>query len=263
MNKQTGGANSKFKPEPNKNSRILARLWPGFVNVEKRMKSYSLFFKEHFENAGCKNILLSAGGSTREIEWFIRNGFVPTYNEIDIEFFRLTVAEEKTKGLQFDATRHYWQELSKYFAAGTFDGIVNDGNSLSCEENEGNRFRALEEFNKLLPPGGMLIIDQRNFEYILRERKAILSGDFHYSGKFIYCGDSVHGRPIEISNRMTQWEYFADGKPERGYLAMYPLKNGELPGLLFEANFSQVKMFSDFKPGYNPNADFFIFVAIK
>jgi hypothetical protein len=47
------------------------------------------------------------------------------------------------------------------------------------------------------------------------------------------------------------------------HLDIYVLKRGELPMLLFEVGFRHMEMFSDLRPGFDANADFYTYVAVK
>jgi hypothetical protein len=114
-----------------------------------------------------------------------------------------------------------------------------------------------------LRSGGILIIDERNFQYMLDKKADILKGDFCYSGKYVYCGKKVHGKPIEISENRVRMEYTKKNEKKKGHLVLYPFKRNELFSLLKEAGFSRVDRFSDYFKGYSPTADFYQYVCIK
>jgi len=125
------------------------------------------------------------------------------------------------------------------------------------------REKCLREFLSVLAPKGKLIIDQRNFQYILDEREKILRGNFRYSGNFMYCGHIVTGRPIAVSEANVKFGYFHNELGCVGTLGMYPFKKGELRRLLYSVGFSQVQGFPDFGGSSIETCDFVTYVAVK
>jgi len=109
----------------------------------------------------------------------------------------------------------------------------------------------------------VLVIDERNYQYILDSREKILQGDFQYSGNYVYCGDKVHGKPIEISDERVKMEYTDERTEKKGYLVLYPFRRGEVKNLLAKIGFASIEQFSDYKVGENHSADFYQYVCIK
>jgi len=127
-----------------------------------------------------------------------------------------------------------------------------------------DRLKTLHNFRRILRSGGVLIIDERNYQYMLDKREEILKKQkFDYSGKFVYCGDKVHGAPIEISDKKVHMEYTDERTGKKGYLILYPFKRRELLNLLKEAGFTKIEQYSDYKKGLKNTADFNQYVCIK
>lgn len=86
-------------------------------------------------------------------------------------------------------------------------------------------------------------------------------GKFRYSGRYVYCGNVVQGKPVEISNDKVRMEYVDERTGNKWYLVLYPFKKGELLYLLKEAGFSKIKQYSDYKEEFNSDADFYQYVC--
>ena len=146
-------------------------------------------------------------------------------NEIDEEFVRVALKQAKKYGVNLTITRYDWREIPDELA-NTFDAVVCLGNSLSCLFKREDHLKSLRNFKKILKPGGVLIIDERNYPAILR-------GEYSYSGKVVYCGtDKVECKPIYVSDTMVVFQYTHRKTGKRAHIVAYPFKEGELLELL-------------------------------
>lgn len=137
---------------------------------------------------------------------------------------------------------------------GTFDAVVCLGSSLCHIFDEQERVEVLKRFRAMLKPGGVLLIDQRNFQ-------AILGGHFCSSGRYYYCGKSVRVTLGELNASLCEFVYsFSDGASYR--LRVFPVLPAQLQNEMKQAGFEVDKSFGDFKHVYDPmRADFIIHQA--
>lgn len=63
-----------------------------------------------------------------------------------------------------------WENFGEHFNS-DWDVILVLGNSFCLILDERTREKCIENFMKALKPGGMLVIDQRNFEYMLNNKE--------------------------------------------------------------------------------------------
>ena len=145
----------------------------------------------------------------------------------------------------------------------SLDAVILLGNSLCLVRNLKHIERCIQQFYLLLKPGGCILVDERNFSYISNSREEILAGKFRYSGRYLYCGSEITGRPTEIDPPRVKFGYFRKDDTLIGTLEMYGFRTGELAQLLTNAGFKNIKMYSDFKECVNGNADFFTYLAYK
>lgn len=191
----------------------------------------------------------------------MRQRFQIVGNEINPAFRELAGRLAHREGVTPEVTAVDWRNLEETFGRRSFDCTLLLGNSMCLLSSARARGEAARNLRAICADGGMLIIDQRNFEYILHNREEILRGQFRYHGEVMYCGTTVKGRPILIEDDCVRFVY-EDTREDNvlGYLDMYPLRNGELVALFQKAGFSSVEWYSDLTPGFRADADFYSFV---
>lgn len=130
------------------------------------------------------------------------------------------------------------------------------GSSLCHIFDREERIKVLRGFRSLLKPGGMLLIDQRNFQ-------AILAGHFTSSGRYYYCGKTARVTIGKLHESLCEFVYtFADGARYR--LRVCPILPAQLRSELMAAGFTVKQSFGDFKPVYDPmHTDFIIHQAFS
>lgn len=95
-----------------------------------------------------------------------RHGF--TVSGSDASQAMLTEARRRLPE-DLDLRRCAWSELPEAFDA-PFDAVVCTGNSLMHAGDEGSMVAALTGISGVLKPGGLLLLDSRNYEKLRRER---------------------------------------------------------------------------------------------
>jgi len=193
----------------------------------------------------------------------IKEGLEVTSNDIDKLFIEKAKSHAKDAGVNLNITEFDWLELDKHLEKESFDAVLCLGNSLTYLFERKEQLKALKNFYHILRKGGILIIDERNYQQLLDKRKEILEeGKFSYSRKYVYCGDKVHGEPVEISDDKVKMQYTDERTGKKGYLILYPFKKNELLQLIKESGFKKVEKFSDYKTA-DPLADFHQYVCVK
>lgn len=249
--------------EENYNSQNLVEIWREFIDWDKRRVGEDGFLTKNLRQNNVKKVFDSSLGDGCDSIYLLKEGFDVTSNEIDNVFLNKARQNALSEEIELNLTYLDWRNLDKELQEGSFDAVICLGNSLTYLFKEKDQLQALEQFKKILRKGGVLIVDGRNYQYILDNKDEILKGNFKYSGDYVYCGDKVHGTPIAIADKKVRIEYKHSETDKKGYLTLYPFKRGELKGLLERAGFSSIKQFSDYKEGENPEADFYQYICIK
>ncbi len=241
----------------NYNSPHLVNIWREFIDWEKRRQGEGGFLVRTLREHDAQKILDASLGDGCDSIYLIQQGFDVTSNEIDSVFRAKAIEHARKEHVDLTITTLDWRALDAQFPDACFDAVILLGNSLTYLFTQQDQLAALQQFKKILRPGGVLIVDERNYQYILDHREEILSGTFNYSGNYVYCGGLVHARPTEIDDDHVVFEYQHQETGEKGTLVMYPFKRGELKRLLITAGFGAITQYSDYKIGGNPGADFY------
>jgi len=210
----------------NLDGKILAEMWPDFVDFEKRWKTEIPFLLEKLKNYKNPKVFDSAlGAGVTSIGLKLAGIKNVISNEIDEEFRKVALQQAKKYGVSLTITQYDWRELPDELAE-TFDAVLCLGNSLSCLFKREDHLKAIRNFRKILKPDGELIIDERNYD-------RILMGDYNFKGNVIYCGlDKVECLPIYVSDSMVVFQYTHRQTGKRAHIVAYPFKGGWFSELL-------------------------------
>lgn len=244
-------------------SKELVEIWGGFIDWEGRRKGENGFLKKTLNAHKAHEVFESCLGEGCDSIHLIKEGFDVISNDLDIEFIKKAQENAGREGVKLNVTGYDWRALGRHLEKESFDAVLCLGNSLSCLFKKGDRLRTLKQFNFILRRGGILIIDERNGQYFLDGKDEILKGNFRYSGKYVYCGKKVCGKPVEIDGGRLVMEYREKGTGRGGFWTFHIFRKGELLALLKEAGFAKIEQYSDYKKGFNPKADFYTYVCGK
>lgn len=227
--------------------------WDELIDWERRAESEDNFFARLLRDSGCRRVLDAASGTGYHSVMLSREGFDVVAADGAAEMIRKTQENAREWGEEFPTVVADWRELSQH-VDGEFDAVLCLGNAFTHLFDEDDRRRTLAEFRRVLKPGGLLVVDQRNYDMFLDH-------GFKTKHTFYYCGEEVSARPTTIDPDMVEFEYsFPDG--DRYHLTMYPIRARRLVELLREAGFGDLQRFGDFEADYDPaDADFIVHVA--
>ncbi len=239
----------------------LAELWTDFVDWTGRLEKEGPFLLQHLHRR--HDIFDACLGDGVDSVYLLQHGFSVVSNERDLAFQKKAIENGIKCGVHLHIVAYDWRNLHQYHPKCQFDAILCLGNSLTYLFNAKERESVIKNFLNLLKPGGMLIVDARNYSYILKNKEQIMQGTAPVTHqKTVYCGKNVIARPVIIENSLVVMQYHHKETNLGGYLSFYPFKEGELPALL-QRHFTSVKTYSDFQEGDDVNAGFFQYVCVK
>jgi glycine/sarcosine N-methyltransferase len=227
--------------------------WDELIDWNKRADGEGQFFSDVLLHAGaCRILDVSCGSGFHSVQ-LRRAGFDVTACDGSPTMVRQAKANFASRGLDIPILCRDWRTLDPRWL-GTFDAVLCLGSSLCHVFEEAERIAVLRRFRRLLNPGGVLLVDQRNFQ-------AILAGQFSSSGRYYYCGKTAKVTLGELHESLCEFVYtFADGACYR--LRVFPILPATLRGEMIEAGFVVKQSYGDFKPVYDPmSADFIIHQA--
>jgi glycine/sarcosine N-methyltransferase len=240
----------------------ITRKWEGYVGTASKREETvgKLLLEELIEFKNFRGrVLDAAAGIGHEALFLAKNNFDIAVNELDSGYREILA--DKTSKQKIDIYNYDWRELTNYLCP-VYQAVFLIGNSLSMVKGVEERRKCIKEFFKLLAPGGKLIIDERNFDLI----KQTLSKNQEYKGNGImYPGTLIESKlsRVNSSNLIAFNFYHAGGKSQIGTLVVEALERNELKDMLKEEGFKDIKIYSDLKSGFSPNAHFFTYVAVK
>jgi SAM-dependent methyltransferase len=169
-------------------------------------------------------------------------------------------ANARQAGVQVDFRRAGFGELRHSFQH--FDGLLCLGNSLPHLLTPAELSGALQDFAACLRPGGLLLVQNRNFDAVLASRERWMSPEAHRDGEqewlflrfYDFQPDSLIDFHVITLHRAgdSAWTQKVDSTRLR------PLREAELVAALEAAGFTQVTRYGSmsgeaFDPAHSPN----------
>jgi glycine/sarcosine N-methyltransferase len=248
----------------------LAGEWKDFVDPETRLNNKEGealvdLLEREIERKGIEKkelkIFDAAMGVGSESVYLLQRNFDVVSNEVDWTLISHArrYAEEKEVKLNFD--RYDWRHLAQKVEHEKYDVVLCLGNSLTCLLKTKEMLRALNGFNAILKPGGLLVIDERNYRDMLLRDAEMLGEEFFFPGSVIYCGE-IKATLLEIfgPNETALLGYY-DGDRLVGKFMVYCYGDGEFKGLLEKAGFQVNETFWDFTEVEQSQAEFVTYIA--
>jgi len=249
----------------------IASRWDEYVNCQKRLVGEGPFLLSILNKHNATRILDAAAGCGCESVFLLEHGFSVVANEIDIDLLRIAENKAQKASVTLPTRTWNWLDIGERSGAQAaspaelFDAVLVLGNSLSMLTSRSDIKGALEQLALLLHPGGLLIVDERNYQYMLDNRKACTHlSTFPFSGESMYCGESLRGAPTEIYDDLVIFNIVESGAghPLKTFI-LYPFKEDELPTLLRSSGFKTVETYYDFAQRKKKAAEFLTHVAIR
>lgn len=233
----------------------LVDRWDELIDWERRQEGEQDFFVEILAGAGASRVLDAAAGTGYHSVMLAQRGFDVTAVDGSAEMIERTRLNAARHGQPFPTVQTDWRQLRDNIH-GRYDAIVCLGSSFPHLFQESDRRAVLAEFYQALNPGGVLIVDHRNFDSIRRHH-------YQSSGNYYYCGTGASVSVAHIDDQLCRFQYdFPDGSTH--HLEVYPILSAELSALLMESGFESAESFGDFRRSFDKNdVDFIIHVARK
>jgi SAM-dependent methyltransferase len=243
--------------------KALAEKWPLYVDIDARTDPdgpWAAFLTKALANQ--PQILDAAAGVGCESMILRRAGHAVFTNEVDDNFAQVATDVGADRGCALYMVQYNWEDMGPGFLGGLlFDGIVCVGNSLCLVEDDTRREECVAAFYSCLKPGGTLVIDERNFEWMIDnaaeiEEDPVTAFSPTLEGDCMYHGKTMRGYPADVSDTRVTWRFFSaegirdsgqlrDAAPEFPDLILHPFRFGELFELLATAGFRTIDVYAD------------------
>jgi class 3 adenylate cyclase len=251
----------------------LADVWDEFVEAPKRVFGLGPFVDSHIQriNVDKARVLDAATGTGCDSIYLLEQDHDVTSNEIEHRLIRHAREAATNADVSLNITRFDWRHLEHLAAPESYDVVLALGNSLSCLSTESDVRMVLARFAHLLRPNGLLIVDERNYPVIFKNKKRMLQRNFRFPGRVVYCSTSIQARPAEIprkpgfDNQMLTLEYLREDGTPVGHFDVLPFAEGQLEGLLEDSGFASVERFYNLEQpnGNREESEFITYVASR
>lgn len=233
----------------------FAEKWDDLIGWDGRAEGEGGFFEKLLREHGCQRVLDAATGTGYHAVTLKQAGFDVV--AADGAETMLSVAERNMRdaGVEFPTYCADWRRLDAE-VPGKFDALLCLGNAYTHLAREDDRTQAMQQFYEVLEPGGLVVIDQRNYDKILEH-------GYDSKHQFYYVGEGVNAFPEEIHDDYVRFRYeFPDGDVH--HLTLFTILADDLAGYLRESGFGDLRRYGDFEEDYDPtDADFIVHVGRK
>lgn len=266
-----------------------AKVWKKYIGEQKeRTKYYKSQVIALLNEYGCKNIFDVATGTGIDSVMLLEEGFKVTSVDASDKMLKqaLKTRWERRKEDIFDnwvIEEGNWLSLKEAnieIPNDGFDAIICMGNSFAhlpdFDGNQSSHYQAIENFRDCLRPGGILLIDHRNYDHICGGGKAPMKNIYYQSESKVDIKTSVlmvdgsyHMITLDYTvypDNYEEGETIDDKNLSKFRLSYYPhllKKFNKLLGDVFGADANH-KVLADFEPlDKNENPAYYIHVIQK
>ena len=244
-------------------SQTMVDFWGRLIDWKRRRKAENGFLEDTLRRFNARRVFDACLGDGCDSIHLLKNGFEVTSNDIDLRFIRKAQQNAREHNVRLNVTSFDWRKLDRHFQASQFDAVLCLGNSLTYLFSKKDRLAALSNFNGLLKDSGVLLIDQRNYDSILKNPKQMLDSSFAFKNRAVVCGKGVRVHPLRISSHKVTMGYLDLLTGHSASLDLYPFKNGEMESLLDASGFQVEQTLFDYSAIRRKDCEFITYVARK
>jgi glycine/sarcosine N-methyltransferase len=213
---------------------------------EARLESEAGFLRQVFERFQVRSVLDAACGTGRHAMEFARWGLEVTGTDLSqamIDRARANAGSLPVRFLVAGMGEH------RQKAPGPFDAVTCLGNSLPHLLSEATLDEALEDFRAVLRPGGLLLLQNNNYDAILSQRRRFVGvasredcgTEYLFFRFFDLAPELLTFHVVTFAKSEGVWAFTEDATPQRPVLA------GDLAARLVRRGFRDVALFGDLR----------------
>lgn len=232
-----------------KDKKFYDLLSPDFdlmVSWEKRLKNEAPFFQKLFEENKVKKILDLACGTGHHSIFFANSGYEVT--GVDLSERMLQIARKNAKGVS--GVRFIKAGFLDVYPKlkNRVDAVICLGNSLPHLLSQKELKKTLQNVYNLLNPGGIFILQNRNYDKILKKKIRFMPPNItERDGEKIvffrildFLKDKVLFNLVTFRQKEGKWSFQTKSTPLR------PILRKEIENLLIGQGFKEQKIYGDY-----------------
>ncbi len=234
-------------------SKNLAMEWDSLIGWENRAKAEGDFLPALLKRLGAHKVWDIATGSGFHASLLYKNGFSVRASDGAPNMVDAAKKNFAERGHDIECFVADWRVLSG-FGGEKHDALICLGNSFSHLFSEDDRLKALAEIRRSLKDTGYLIIDNRNYDALLRGA----TRDPDHSN--CCCSERSSVRLTLENEELVFIRCSLDGQ-EVTQISTYPLQQKHFKSLAAQVGFETVERFGDFESDRDDDdVEFFLYV---
>lgn len=217
--------------------------WPGRLEVELP------FLQKQLNESNAHRVLDAACGTGMHAIALAKQGFQVAGADLSAKMIERSEANAKEAGVSVQFKAAGFGELSAAFGRQSFDALLCLGNSLPHLLSANDLQKALVDFANCLKPGGILILQNRNFDAVMKTRQRWMEPQSAHEGEsewlFLRFYDFITNALLNFNILTLRRE---DGQTWQQSILSTPLRpilSKELLSGLKKAGFQQVIPYGD------------------
>lgn len=216
--------------------------WPGRLAVEMP------FLDAQLRAAGARRVLDAACGTGQHVLALAQRGYRVVGADLSSRMIERSVANAREQGVQAEFAVAGFGDLHQRVGAG-FDALLCLGNSLPHLLTADDLAAALADFAACLRPGGLLLIQSRNFDRVLARRERWMEPQAHQEGDrewlFLRCCDFEPDGSIAFHIITLRRESGTNWTQHLATTHLWPQRQAELLAALQTAGFAGLQSYGD------------------
>jgi 2-polyprenyl-3-methyl-5-hydroxy-6-metoxy-1,4-benzoquinol methylase len=230
----------------------FASEYDRFVNWQNRLSLEipllkKLLPKPSLKKAGPIKILDAACGTGMHVLALANAGFEMVGADFSHEMIARARQNARDAGLQIQFEPIGFGSLSTFFGKAIFDAILCLGNSLPHLLKKDEIYAALADFHACLRPGGLLIIQNRNFDDVMRQRDRWMEPQTYQEGESQWIFQRFYDFNPDgtIQFNVVNLKKDADGPWQPTVLStlLSPMLQADLTAALTKSGFKELQSF--------------------
>lgn len=216
----------------------FAEQYDALVSFENRVKREAQFFDTLFKEYNTRTILDCACGTGHHVMMFKQMGYDVKGSDLSPAMINKAEKNLKARGLNAELKVSAFKDITTCFKE-KFDAVMCVGNSLPHLFSDIDLINALTEMRSILNENGILILEQRNYDKMVKHQERFIPVSFKDNDVFFYVLDYFPNKIIfNIIHLNTEHQKF------KVYTTDYnPITKDKLTSLLKKSGLLAVKFY--------------------